>query len=59
MSRKALILSLIIITYSWMKKNSFYTDLDNYLKDIETEFIKIPQSRIEILQSSCNSGKML
>ena len=26
------------------------TDLDNYLKDIETEFIKIPESRIEILQ---------
>ncbi len=26
------------------------TDLNNYLRDIETEFIKIPESRIEILQ---------
>ena len=33
-----------------MKKDSFYTDLDNYLEDIETEFNEIPESRIEILQ---------
>jgi len=50
MSRLALILSLILMTYSCMKKDPFFTDLDNYLKDIETEFIKIPEDRIEILQ---------
>ena len=33
-----------------MKKDSSYTELDNYLKDIEKEFIEIPENRIEILQ---------
>jgi len=33
-----------------MKKDTFYTDLDNYCKAIEKEFIEIPESRIEILQ---------
>ena len=37
-----------------MKKDSFYTDLDSYLKDIETEFIEIPESRIKILQQLGN-----
>ncbi len=38
------------LTFSCIKKDSFYTDLDTYLKDIETEFIEIPENRIEILQ---------
>jgi protein-tyrosine-phosphatase len=50
MSRTVLILSLMIITFSCMKSDPFYTGLDNYLKDIESEFTEIPDSRIEILQ---------
>jgi arsenate reductase len=33
-----------------MKNDTFYTDLDKYLQDIETEFTDIPESRIKILQ---------
>jgi arsenate reductase len=50
MSRTAMILSLLMITLSCMKKDFFYPDLDHYLKDIEKEFIEIPESRIEILR---------
>jgi arsenate reductase len=50
MKRTALILSLMILTFSCMKKDTFHSDLDNYLQDIESEFIEIPESRIEILR---------
>jgi len=33
-----------------MKKDSFHAGLDNYLKDIESEFTEIPENRIETLQ---------
>jgi len=33
-----------------MKNDSFYSDLDSYLRDIKTEFIEIPESRIKLLQ---------
>lgn len=33
-----------------MKKDTFYADLDKYLKDIEAEFFEIPEERIEILK---------
>ena len=32
-----------------MKKDSFYSALDEYLKGLESEFIEIPQERIEVL----------
>lgn len=33
-----------------MKSDTFYADLDKYLKNIEAEFIEIPEERIEILK---------
>ena len=39
----------LIITFSCMKNDSFFADLENYFEDIETEFIEIPESRIKIL----------
>ena len=49
MNRTVLILTLIMLTFSCMKKDSFYTALDDYLKGIKSEFNEIPESRIEIL----------
>jgi protein-tyrosine-phosphatase len=37
-----------------MRQDIFYPDLHNYFKDIEKEFIEIPESRIEILQQLGN-----
>ncbi|KPL12399.1 MAG: hypothetical protein AMS23_01845 [Bacteroides sp. SM1_62] len=37
-----------------MKKDAFYTDLGNYLQDIESEFTEIPDTRIETLRELGN-----
>lgn len=49
MRRTVLILSIIIVTFSCMKKDSFYSALDEYLNGIESEFIQIQKDRIEVL----------